>query len=93
MEKPGKRLKTRLRCQGLTITLLADFSACELGFAQSAKVASHLKTLNIKDWQSEKPDKMKKYCLAGDMKDNTELISEYEDWHKKENAWPVVIMY
>ena len=30
---------------------------------------------------------MKKYCLAVDLIDNPELIAEYENWHKKENAW------
>lgn len=33
---------------------------------------------------------MKKYCLAVDLKDNPELITEYENWHKKENAWPEI---
>jgi L-rhamnose mutarotase len=31
---------------------------------------------------------MKRYCLAVDLIDNPELIAEYENWHKKENAWP-----
>jgi L-rhamnose mutarotase len=33
---------------------------------------------------------MKKYCLAVDLKDDSELIAEYENWHKKENAWPEI---
>ena len=33
---------------------------------------------------------MKKYCLAVDLIDNPELIAEYENWHKKENAWPEI---
>jgi L-rhamnose mutarotase len=33
---------------------------------------------------------MKKYCLALDLVDDSELISEYEDRHKKENAWPAI---
>ncbi|MFB9841289.1 L-rhamnose mutarotase [Mucilaginibacter ginsenosidivorans] len=33
---------------------------------------------------------MKKYCLAVDLKDDAELIAEYEHWHKKENAWPEI---
>ena len=33
---------------------------------------------------------MKKYCLAVDLKDDPELIAEYENWHKKENAWPEI---
>lgn len=33
---------------------------------------------------------MKKYCLAVDLKDDPELIAEYENWHKKENAWPAI---
>jgi len=33
---------------------------------------------------------MKKYCLALDLKDDPELIAEYENWHKKENAWPEI---
>jgi len=33
---------------------------------------------------------MKKYCLAVDLIDNPELISEYENWHKKEFSWPEV---
>ncbi len=34
---------------------------------------------------------MKKYCLAVDLKDDPELIAEYENWHKKENAWPEIM--
>jgi L-rhamnose mutarotase len=33
---------------------------------------------------------MKRYCLAVDLIDNPELIAEYENRHKKENAWPVI---
>lgn len=33
---------------------------------------------------------MKKYCLAVDLIDNQDLIAEYENWHKKENAWPAI---
>ena len=33
---------------------------------------------------------MKKYCLALDLKDDPELITEYENWHKTENAWPEI---
>ena len=33
---------------------------------------------------------MKRYCLALDLKDNPELIAEYEYWHKAENGWPEV---
>jgi L-rhamnose mutarotase len=34
---------------------------------------------------------MKKYCLAVDLKDDPELITEYENWHKTENAWPEIM--
>jgi len=34
---------------------------------------------------------MKKYCLAVDLVDDPELIAEYENWHKKENAWPEIM--
>lgn len=34
---------------------------------------------------------MKKYCLAVDLKDEPELIAEYENWHKTENAWPEIM--
>ena len=34
---------------------------------------------------------MKKYCLAVDLVDNPELIAEYENWHKTENAWPEIM--
>jgi L-rhamnose mutarotase len=34
---------------------------------------------------------MKKYCLAVDLIDKPELIAEYENWHKKENAWPEIV--
>jgi L-rhamnose mutarotase len=33
---------------------------------------------------------MKRYCLALDLKDDPQLIAEYEDWHKSENAWPEI---
>ena len=33
---------------------------------------------------------MKRYCLAVDLVDDPELIDEYENWHKKENAWPAI---
>jgi len=34
---------------------------------------------------------MKKYCLAVDLVDDPELIAEYENRHKKENAWPAIM--
>ena len=34
---------------------------------------------------------MKKYCLAVDLKDDPELIAEYENRHKKENVWPEIM--
>lgn len=33
---------------------------------------------------------MKRYCLALDLVDDPALIAEYENWHKKENAWPEI---
>ena len=33
---------------------------------------------------------MKKFCLALDLIDDPELISEYEYWHKSENARPEI---
>ena len=39
----------------------------------------------------KKLNKMKKYCLAVDLIDDPELIAEYENWHKKENAWPAIM--
>ncbi|HCN82780.1 MAG TPA: L-fucose mutarotase [Sphingobacteriaceae bacterium] len=32
---------------------------------------------------------MKRFCLALDLKDNANLIAEYEYWHK--NMWPEII--
>ena len=34
---------------------------------------------------------MKHYCLALDLVDDPALIAEYENWHKKENAWPEIM--
>jgi L-rhamnose mutarotase len=33
---------------------------------------------------------MKKYCFALDLKDDPELIAEYEYWHKAKNGWPEI---
>ncbi|PTQ96586.1 L-rhamnose mutarotase [Mucilaginibacter yixingensis] len=33
---------------------------------------------------------MKRQCYALDLKDDPELIAEYEHWHKAENGWPGV---
>lgn len=33
---------------------------------------------------------MKKYCFALDLKNDPELIAEYEHWHKSENGWPEI---
>src|SRR5689334_17016148 len=33
---------------------------------------------------------MKKYCLALDLVDDAKLIAEYDNRHKRENAWPEV---
>jgi len=33
---------------------------------------------------------MKRYCLALDLKDDPQLIAEYEHWHKAENSWPEI---
>jgi L-rhamnose mutarotase len=35
--------------------------------------------------------KMKKYCLALDLIDDAKLIAEYENRHKRENAWPEIV--
>ena len=32
---------------------------------------------------------MKRFCLALDLKEDTKLIAEYEDYHK--NVWPEII--
>ena len=34
---------------------------------------------------------MKRYCLALDLKDDPQLIAEYEQWHAKENVWPEIM--
>ena len=33
---------------------------------------------------------MEKHCFALDLKDDPELIAEYEHWHKAENGWPEI---
>lgn len=33
---------------------------------------------------------MKRYCFALDLKDDPQLIAEYEYWHKAENSWPEI---
>jgi L-rhamnose mutarotase len=33
---------------------------------------------------------MKRYCLALDLKDDPQLIAEYEHWHRTENSWPEI---
>ncbi|MFB6456907.1 L-rhamnose mutarotase [Chitinophaga sp. Hz27] len=33
---------------------------------------------------------MKRYYLALDLKDDPQLIAEYEHWHQSENGWPEV---
>ena len=33
---------------------------------------------------------MKRYCFALDLKDDDDLIAEYEYWHKHENGWPEI---
>ena len=33
---------------------------------------------------------MKKFCLALDLKDDHELIEQYDQLHKTENAWPEI---
>ena len=33
---------------------------------------------------------MRRYCFALDLKDDNELIAEYEYWHKQENGWPEI---
>lgn len=33
---------------------------------------------------------MKRYCLALDLIDNSELIAEYEYWHRPESIWPEI---
>jgi L-rhamnose mutarotase len=34
---------------------------------------------------------MKKYCLALDLINDATLIAEYENRHKRENAWPEIM--
>lgn len=33
---------------------------------------------------------MKRQCFALDLKNDPQLISEYEHWHKAENGWPEI---
>lgn len=33
---------------------------------------------------------MKRYCLALDLVDDPNLITEYKNWHKAENGWPEI---
>lgn len=33
---------------------------------------------------------MKKYCFALDLKEDENLIAQYEHWHRSENAWPEI---
>lgn len=33
---------------------------------------------------------MKRYCLALDLKEDPQLIKEYEYWHMAENGWPEI---
>lgn len=33
---------------------------------------------------------MQKYCFATDLKNDPELIVQYDNWHKKENSWQAV---
>jgi L-rhamnose mutarotase len=33
---------------------------------------------------------MKRHCFALDLKDDNELIAQYEYWHKAENGWPEI---
>ncbi len=33
---------------------------------------------------------MTRYCLALDLKDDEELIAEYDRWHRAENGWPEI---
>jgi len=33
---------------------------------------------------------MKRHCFALDLKDDENLIAEYEYWHKAENGWPEI---
>ncbi len=33
---------------------------------------------------------MKRYCFALDLKDDPDLIAQYEHWHKHENSWPEI---
>lgn len=33
---------------------------------------------------------MERLCFAVDLKNDPELIEEYEHWHKRENGWPEV---
>ena len=32
-----------------------------------------------------------RHCLALDLKDDPDLIAEYERWHRAENAWPEIV--
>lgn len=33
---------------------------------------------------------MKRYCFALDLKDDIDLIAQYDYWHKQENGWPEI---
>ncbi|RXK85531.1 L-rhamnose mutarotase [Filimonas effusa] len=33
---------------------------------------------------------MQRFCYAADLKDDDNLIEEYERWHRSENSWPEI---
>ena len=34
---------------------------------------------------------MKRYCLSTDLKDDPELMAEYERWHESHRIWPEIV--
>ncbi|CAN5747416.1 L-rhamnose mutarotase [soil metagenome] len=36
---------------------------------------------------------MQRFCLALDLKDDPQLIREYEGWHKSGSAWPEITQH
>jgi L-rhamnose mutarotase len=38
----------------------------------------------------DKKTPMRRYCFALDLKDDDDLIAQYDYWHKHENGWPEI---
>ncbi|PKA97253.1 L-rhamnose mutarotase [Flavobacteriaceae bacterium MAR_2009_75] len=64
----------------VVLVLMVMVGGLEIGFAQDASQEYGYE-------QAPQPKAVKRYCQTLQLKDDADLIAEYEKWHQSQNIW------